>query len=163
MQNNKIEFPEKNGVYYWYITKQGADQLGINVVNCKVEDSKYLVYIGLAKNLNERLNWHYNDKHLSSAIKSGFVSTLRQTLSALLVGEMVTSKEVIDKFLKEEMEVKYEVCKNYKEKELQLIISYNLPLNLKNNTHHPFYKTLKAARKHSKKKSLIILEQNNTL
>jgi predicted GIY-YIG superfamily endonuclease len=156
------EIPEENGIYYWYITKQGANQLGIDVVDCEIKDNKYLVYIGLAKNLNKRLNWHYNDKHLPSSIKSGYVSTLRQTLSALLVGEMVTSKEIVDKFFKEVMEVKYEVCKNYKEKELQLIASYNLPLNLKNNSHHPFYKTLKAARKHSKKKSLAILEQNNT-
>ena len=77
--------------------------------------------------------------------------------------DIVQTCPKIDKFLREEMKVKYEVCRNYKEKELQLITFYNLPLNLKNNTRHPFYKTLKAARKYSKKKSLIILEQNNTL
>lgn len=154
-------FPKESGVYYWYITKQGADQLGIDVGGCKVKNNKYLVYIGLAKNLNERLNWHYNDKHSLSAIKSGFVSTLRQTLSALLVGEMVTAKKIIDKFLREEMEVEYEVCKNYREKELQLIISHNLPLNLKNNNQHSFYKTLKEARKNSKEKSLVILTSSN--
>ena len=153
-------FPKESGVYYWYVTKQGADKLGIDVTNCKVKNSKYLVYIGLAKNLNERLNWHYNDKHSPSGIKSGFVSTLRQTLSALLVGEMVTAKEVVDIFLREEMEVEYEICKDYKEKELQLIISHNLPLNLKNNNYHPFHKTLKTARKISKEKSLVILKSS---
>ena len=108
--------------------------------------------------MNERLKWHYNDKHSPSSIKSGFVSTLRQTLSALLVGEMVTAKRVVDKFLREEMEVEYKVCSDYKERELELIKSNNLPLNLKNNSHHPFYKTLKFARKQSKEKSLVILK-----
>ena len=93
----------------------------------------------------------------NSSIKSGFVSTLRQTLSALLVGEMVTSKEVVDHFLRKEMKVEYEVCSNYKERELELISKYDLPLNLKNNSKHPFYKKLKQLRKDSKKKSLNML------
>jgi predicted GIY-YIG superfamily endonuclease len=150
-------FPKQSGVYYWYITERGAKQMGVDISECLEKDHKYLVYIGLAKNLNERLDWHYNDKHAPSSIKSGFVSTLRQTLSALLVGEMVTAKTIVDKFIREEMRVEYELYSNYKEKELQLIKSHNLPLNLKNNTKHPFYKTLKQARKLSKQKSLVML------
>jgi len=156
-------FPKQSGVYFWYVTKKGAIQLGIDVTDCFLKSDKYLVYIGLAKNLNERLNWHYNDKHSPSSIRSGFVSTLRQTLSALLVGEMVTAKPIVDKFLREEMVVEYEVCFNYKEKELELIGSHNLPLNLKNNNNHPFCKTLKQLRKQSKKQSLVILESSQNL
>jgi len=156
-------FPKKSGVYYWYITKQGASLLGIDIKNCTFKNGKYLVYIGLAKNLSERLDWHYNDKHSPSAIRSGFVSTLRQTLSALLVGEMVTAKKIVDNFLRIEMKVEYEICDDYKEKELELIKSNNLPLNLKNNTKHSFYKTLKNARKQSKAKSLVILESYQNL
>jgi hypothetical protein len=152
-----MNFPSQSGVYYWYITPTGASQLGIDVSNCFQKEDKYLVYIGLAKNLNERLDWHLNDAHSNSSIKSGFVSTLRQTLSALLVGEMVTSKEVVDHFLRKEMKVEYEVCSNYKERELELISKYDLPLNLKNNSKHPFYKKLKQLRKDSKKKSLNML------
>ena len=150
-------FPKESGVYYWYISKQGASRLGINIKECTFKEGKYLVYIGLAKNLDNRLNWHYNDKHSPSSIRTGFVSTLRQTLSALLVGEMVTSKKIVDEFLRKEMRVEYEVCSNYKERELELIKSYNLPLNLKNNSKHSFYKTLKEARKQSKAKSLVML------
>jgi len=158
-----MTYPNKSGVYFWYISKQGATRLGIEVKDCLNKDDKYLVYIGLAKNLNQRLDWHYNDKHSPSSIKSGFVSTLRQTLSALLVGEMVTAKPIVDKFLREEMEVEYEVCDNYFERELEIINSFNLPLNLKNNKHHPFYKFLKEARKQSKVKSLVILTSNKVL
>jgi len=158
-----MNYPNKSGVYFWYVSEQGATQLGIEIKDCVKKDDKYLVYIGLAKNLNQRLDWHYNDKHSPSSIKSGFVSTLRQTLSALLVGEMVTAKLIVDRFLREEMEVRYEVCNNYFERELDLINSHNLPLNLRNNKHHSFYKTLKKARKNSKEKSLVILKSYENL
>jgi hypothetical protein len=148
------EYPFESGVYFWYVTKNGADKLGIDVSKCHVENNMHLIYIGLAKNINERLNWHLNDSHSVSSIRSGFVSTLRQTLSALLVGNMVASKEVVDEFMRNHMAVRYEICKNYKEKEISLIREYDLPLNLKGNTGHPFYSTLKKLRKESKKLSL---------
>jgi hypothetical protein len=147
-------FPSLSGVYYWYVSKIGAEKLGIDVSECLKEDDMFLVYIGLAKNINERLNWHLNDSHSHSSIRSGFVSTLRQTLSALLVGNMVSSKEIVDEFLRKEMKVRYEICQDYEDRESKLIKEHNLPLNIRGNRSHPFYSTLKKLRKKSKETSL---------
>jgi hypothetical protein len=153
-------YPKQGGVYFWYVTEEGASRLGVDISKCTQKGNKFLVYIGLAKNLNQRLDWHLNDKHSPSGIKSGFVSTLRQSLSALLVGEMVTAKDIVDNFMRKEMCVEFEVCVDYKEREIELIKEHDLPLNLRDNKHHPFYKTLKQSRKASKQKSLLLLSND---
>lgn len=45
------------------------------------------LYVGMSKNLKERLNWHINDMHTEKAVKSGFISTLRHTIGAFLGDE----------------------------------------------------------------------------
>ena len=45
------------------------------------------VYVGMAKVVYDRLKWHVCDQHTESAIKSGFISTLRHTIAALLGDE----------------------------------------------------------------------------
>lgn len=53
-----------------------------------IEDGLYCIYLGIAKkSLRERLNWHVNDKHTLNAVKSGALSTLRQSLSAVLFSD----------------------------------------------------------------------------
>lgn len=153
------KIPTEPGVYFWYVTKSGAHKLGLDVQDCTQENNLFLVYVGLAQNLNQRIDWHLNDSHSISSIKSGFVSTLRQSLSALLVGEMVTSKEVVDHFMRTEMKFRYEICPNPKEREDVLISSHSLPLNLKGNKSHKFFKILKESRKNSRKKSLDLISE----
>lgn len=148
------KIPSESGVYFWYVTESGAQKLGLDVQDCTQENNLFLVYVGLAQNLNQRIDWHLNDSHSVSSIKSGFVSTLRQSLSALLVGEMVTSKEAVDHFMRTEMKFRYEICSSPKEREDSLIAAHSLPLNLKGNKGHKFFKILKESRKNSRKKSL---------
>ena len=149
--------PKSSGVYFWYVNQKGADLLGIDISECHVKGGYYLVYIGLAKSIHQRLDWHCFDKHSSSTIKSGFLSTLRQTLSALLVGNMVDAEEIVNNFMSNYMMVEYETRLDYIDYEKNLILQHNLPLNLKNNKNHPFYKTLKLKRKESKLNSLNLL------
>ena len=155
-----INLPKDSGVYFWYISSEGASKLGIKVEKCFQKENKYLIYIGLAKSIKQRLEWHCFEKNRKSNIKSGFLSTLRQTLSALIVGNMNHSEKIINKFMDNYMEVEFEIRKDYKEYEKKLISEYNLPLNLRGNKSHPFYKTLKLKRKESKKNSLKLLQEN---
>lgn len=80
--NTKL--PKEGGVYRWYVTKEGAELLNVPLEGCSVKDDMYLIYIGLSKNLSQRLKWHADDKHRPSSIKSGTLSVLRQKLCALL-------------------------------------------------------------------------------
>ena len=146
--------PKEGGVYFWYISREGALRLCIEVNDCFEKEKKYLIYIGLAKSIEQRLNWHCFEKHRESNIRSGYVSTLRQTLSALLVGNMNHSEEIINTFMDNYMDVEFEIREDYIEYEKNLISEYSLPLNLRGNTTHPFYKTLKLKRKESKANSL---------
>jgi len=156
-QLKDICLPQERGVYFWYVDKNGAQQLGINIDKCFCKNEHYLVYIGLAKSIYQRLNWHAFDKHKTSSITLGFLSTLRQTLSALLVGNMVNAEESVNSFMDDSMLVEFEVRPDYIEYEKNLISQYNLPLNLRNNKNHPFYKTLKLKRKESKINSLKLI------
>jgi hypothetical protein len=153
-QLKDIHLPQEGGVYFWYINKKGAQYLGIDINKCSYKNKYYLVYIGSAKSIHQRLNWHAFDKHRISAIKSGFLSTLRQTLSALLVGDMINAEEKVNDFMNNNMLVEFEIRPDYVEYEKNLISQFDLPLNLKNNKNHPFYKLLKLKRKESKINSL---------
>ena len=150
IQLKNTNLPTDGRVYFWYVNKEGAQQLGINIDKCFCKNNHYLVYIGLAKSIYQRLNWHAFDKHSVSSIKSGFLSTLRQTLSALLVGNMNNAEEIVNNFMDNNMVVDFEVRPDYVEYEKNLILQYDLPLNLRNNKNHPFYQTLKLKRKESK-------------
>ena len=154
IQLKSISLPKDSGVYFWYIDGKGALKLRINVEDCFQKDGLYLIYVGLSKSIKQRLESHCFGKHRESSIKSGFLSTLRQTLSALLVGNMNHSEEIINLFIDNHMSVEYKIREDYIEYEKSLISKYNLPLNLRGNRTHPFYKTLKLKRKECKINSL---------
>jgi hypothetical protein len=67
---------------------------------------------------------------------------------------MNDSENIVNEFMNNNMVFEYEVRNDYVEYEKQLISNYDLPLNLKDNKQHPFYKTLKLKRKISKQNSL---------
>ena len=130
---NEIKTIEKRGgVYKWYMTKEGADQLGIPLEETTVKNDLHLVYVGLSKNMRMRLEWHAGDKHRPSSIKSGTLSVLRQKLNTLLTGRW-DGKEVVDQFMDQHMRVEFEYSDNYEELELKEIQSNKLPLNARNN------------------------------
>jgi len=144
--------PKEGGIYKWYVTKEGANQLSIPIDGCLIKNEMYLIYIGLSKNLNQRLKWHADDKHRISSIKSGTLSVLRQKLCALLYSNW-SNKEGVDNFMNSHMRVEFEVNPNYEKDEKQLIKEHVLPLNVRHN-NHPFRKTLSKINSQAKKNSL---------
>ena len=130
---NEIKTIEKRGgVYKWYMTKEGAEQLGIPLQGTTVKNNFHLVYVGLSKDIRMRLKWHTGDKHRLSSIKSGTLSVLRQKLNTLLTGRW-DNKEEVDQFMDQHMRVEFEYSDDYESLELQEIQSNKLPLNARNN------------------------------
>jgi hypothetical protein len=157
-----MDLPKGGGIYFWWVNSEAAaviDGLSPNaqVGMCQKRDingEEYsLVYVGLAKNLNQRVkDWHINQKHSDSAVRSGFISTLRHTIAAVL-GQNLYAQEAINDFQNNYMLVGFIETEDYKNEELKFIGSCSLPLNIRDNKNHPFYKELKALRKISKQNS----------
>ena len=132
---NEIKTIEKRGgVYKWYMTKEGADQLGIPLKGTTIKNGLYLVYVGLSKNLRNRLRGHCNGKHTQSDIKSGGLSVLRQKLNTLLTGRW-DDKDAVNTLMDQHMVVEFEYSDDYEALELQEIQANKLPLNARNNSN----------------------------
>ena len=123
---------KSGGVYKWYITPQGAESLNIPVNGTTMKNGLHLVYVGLSKNLRQRLNWHCGDQHRPSSIKSGTLSVLRQKINALLTDRW-DNKELVDDFMNQHMLVEFEYSEDYETLELTEINNNKLPLNARNN------------------------------
>lgn len=123
----------------------------------------YYIYTGIAvkESIRSRLNWHINQHHGKSSVESGFLSTLRQSISSLIAGNQydeVSTNHLIDTLLVEyfpvNMQIKSLEAKLEIEKiEKQEIANHTLPLNLKDNKNEKvksFLLELKQIRKKSK-------------
>jgi hypothetical protein len=157
------DLPKEGGIYFWWVNSEAAaviDGLSPNtqIGMCQkrnVNGEEYsLVYVGLAKNLSSRVkDWHINQKHSDSAVRSGFISTLRHTIATIL-GQNLYAQEAVNNFQNKYMLVGFIETEDYKAEELKFIGSCSLPLNIRDNKTHPFYKELKALRKISKQQSI---------
>ncbi len=159
--NIQQQISTQAGFYRWFMPSELAQELRVPIDECEyVEDQGYLVYVGIAKSMRQRLVWHVTQKHLPSSVKSGFLSTLRQTLSGLArvpMDDTGTVDHIID-----QMFVEFEYCGSKEEAhsiEQECFQTYVLPLNIMGN-QHPFTKELKRLRKESKTKALLITENN---
>jgi hypothetical protein len=63
------------------------------------EEEYIALYFGISKDMRGRIRWHASQKHSPSAVSKGFLSTLRQTLSALLDIPMTESYQTINDFI----------------------------------------------------------------
>lgn len=126
----------------------------------------YYIYVGVAikESIHNRLNWHVNQKHTKSSIESGFLSTLRQTLSSLIAGNQYdedATNLLIDTLIIEyysiNLPIKSDEAKIMIEKIEKTEIDDNvLPLNIKGNKNlllKEFLKELSGVRKKSKNNS----------
>lgn len=95
------------GVYRWWIDSQGTEKItsalrsiDLSKLQKRTIDNKtfYALYFGIAKDLRMRLNWHINQHHTASAIRSGYLSTLRCTFSALLGLDCSKSEDAVNDF-----------------------------------------------------------------
>ncbi|MCK3655246.1 hypothetical protein A4G19_05595 [Pasteurellaceae bacterium Macca] len=103
-----VNIPQQYGVYRWWFPIDSAKVLIAPLVG--VDESKiqkefigdkeyWCLYFGISKDLRARSKWHIAQSHTESAIKHGFLSTLRQTLSALLQKPMSDSQECVNHIL----------------------------------------------------------------
>ncbi len=141
------------GLYRWYMPKGLVNMLNVPIHGCVYKEGLgYFVYVGIVKNMKQRLDWHISQRHTLSSIRSGFLSTLRQTLAALAhipMDDEKTVNEIID-----QMAIEYEVLPTKEDAEVlekKVMKDFTLPLNIMHNDH-PFRKELKRLRSVSKKK-----------
>ena len=87
--------PEGVGYYKWYATKEDfiklLEELELDFDNIPpeqwdIENGLYCIYLGIAtKSLKNRIvDWHINQHNTLSLIKSGYLSTLRNSISSVL-------------------------------------------------------------------------------
>lgn len=170
------QITNKPGYYKWWAKKEDVEmlleKLGVDVtfedIESDIEKKEgmdlYCIYIGIAEkeSIGNRLDWHVIQEHKPSAIKSGYLSTLRQSLSSLLSqnqkDEEVTN-QFIDKLYIEYFEVAEEDKKELRKKEKTEMEKHLYILNIHGN-HHPkvgeIKKKLKELRKAGKQKALQI-------
>jgi hypothetical protein len=166
VKSNLALIPNLSGYYKWWATENTAKKLlgdfyqellpHLTIGNDEL-NKYYYMYVGIAsKSLRDRLNWHINQKNDLSAVKSGFLSTFRTSISSLISDQSDTkgTNDIID-----EMMLQYEVSDNFKKLERSEMIKHILPINIKDQPHeilkNGFRKYLKNARKIEKKHAII--------
>ena len=107
---------DKPGVYQWWASKsdlltilQALEMQFPDVQNdLEEKDGFYCIYVGIAwrEALRSRLNWHINQKNTVSSVKSRFLSTLRQSIAAVL-GVPMTNTEAVNDFM-DRLKVSYD-------------------------------------------------------
>lgn len=176
IKENLKRISDKPGYYKWWAKKEDVEMLLEKLdVDMTFEDIEsdiekkedmdlYCIYIGIAEreSIRNRLDWHVNQGHKQSAIKSGYLSTLRQSLSSILSqnqkDEEVTN-QFIDNLYIEYFEVAGEDKKELREIEKKEMEKHLYILNIHGNRHAKvgeIKKKLKELRKAGKHKALQI-------
>ena len=169
---------DKPGWYRWWAPAEALEQLLDSQYISKKHMKKmlpllykqnycgelyYCIYTGIATkgSIRARLDWHINQHHTENAVRSGTLSTLRQTISSLIAGNQydeLATNELIDMLLVEYCAMDYQIKSAEAVSVIEQIENdeqskYILPLNIKGNHHsvaQPFLYELRAARKRSK-------------
>lgn len=167
LRERKFKCVDKRpGFYRWWFKKETAESLIKNMGKWLTEKDKFLMqnfdgdayialYFGISKDMRTRIKWHSSDKHKPSSVSTGFISTLRQTLSALLEIPMTESEDAINNFLDNNCiwEWSYtdthEMARQVELNTLSPNSSYYYPLNVESNhtVHKDALKWLKLQRK----------------
>jgi hypothetical protein len=115
--------PQTKGIYFWFMKKEGYLKLSKfmnisplpNIYSRQINNETYdLVYLGTAgtgkkgnSNLQERLQWHIEQKHRESAInqENSALSTLRTGMGALLANDLIlpNTEQLINSFFEKYM------------------------------------------------------------
>ena len=104
LMNGESVISNREGIYCWWFKKNsaeiilrklGLDESEINRIQKRdIEGEEYwALYFGISNDMLGRAKWHILQKHSVSAVKHGTLSTLRQSLSALLDIDMSFSEE----------------------------------------------------------------------
>lgn len=158
------DIPKEPGVYRWWFPRGLAEKLlkplagvKINLIRKEIIDGKeyWCLYFGIAKDLRQRIRWHTCQKHSPSAVKHGFLSTLRQSISALLgLDQTMSAADVSDVLEK----CYWDWCptatkEDAEDIEKEQLISGYFPINIQGNKNvdPAVIKRLKELRKKHKK------------
>lgn len=148
-----------------YISKNYWQELMPKLTTKIINGNKYYyIYVGIAvkESIRARLNWHINQHHLKTSVESGFLSTLRQSISSLVAfnqyDEDATNK-FIDMLIVEYYPINMAIKSKEAKDKIELIekeelLNNMLPLNLKDNKNSmvkEYLKELGRVRKLSKK------------
>ena len=138
--------PLRGGVYCWWFKREAAQSLLAKlpltqeelakIQAQEIEGESYLaLYSGISRDMLSRAKWHILQKHSPSAVKHGTLSTLRQTLSALLGVDMSKSKDTVNDFIDSNCYWEYEYKANPKVIESTELSSTDkcYPLNIQEN------------------------------
>ena len=124
--HRQLPIEKTSGIYRWWFKEAAAKSLvskiqNATIANCQVrviKGEKYVaLYFGISKDLKGRIKWHICQNHTALAVKSGFLSTLRQTISALLPREMTKSQDSVNKLMDECCYLEWEYTKSEEEAE----------------------------------------------
>ena len=138
--------PLRGGVYCWWFKREAAQTLLAKlpltqeelakIQEREIEGESYLaLYFGISKDMLARAKWHTLQKHSPSAVKHGTLSTLRQTISALLGEDMSKSERDVNKFIDDNCYWEWEYDEKYKQRETDELSSTTkcYPLNIQGN------------------------------
>lgn len=138
--------PLRGGVYCWWFKREAAQTLLAKlpltqeelakIQAQEIEGESYLaLYFGISKDMLARAKWHTLQKHSPSAVKHGTLSTLRQTISALLGEDISQSEGTVNEFIDSNCYWEWEYDESYKLRETDVLSSTTkcYPLNIQEN------------------------------
>jgi hypothetical protein len=172
MHTELKKIPDISGWYKWWAKKDTVrkllghffgELLPVLTKSSGELNEYYYLYVGIDNSMRTRLDWHINQHHTAGHIKSGFLSTFRNSIASLIVNDLFAETEtnnIIDTFKVEYFPM------NIPKKEIEATIEITqmksnvLPINIQNN-HNPliqeFTHYLKEQRANSKQKALLII------
>jgi hypothetical protein len=140
--------PKRPIVYRWWFKGPSARALlkpfknEVKIREIEKRNGYWLLYIGRGKNGYERLvKWHILDTsnfHRKKTVKSGRLSSLRQTICGLKKRRMSSSRDWVSAFMRSNCKVEWDELKKGKElfeQEREEIESHYLPLNFQHTTN----------------------------
>lgn len=140
------------GTYRWWFHESSLKQLGLShndtqsLLSMTFQGHNYYaLYFGIAieETIRQRLHWHINQKHTQSSFKSGYISTLRLSLCALLLNPALkptlqSSETVVNDFMDKYCVVEWcsypqENKNKIREDEKSELNAHQYPLNIQSN------------------------------
>ena len=146
LENRTNGIKKDGGVYCWWFKREVAqtllkelpltqDELS-KIQRREIEGEEYwALYFGISRDMLGRAKWHITKKHKPTAVKYGTVSTLRNTLGALLGKDMSDSEKSVNDLMDENCYWEWEYDKEYKVRETNELSSKDkcYPLNIQEN------------------------------
>ncbi|MBO5846587.1 MAG: hypothetical protein J6Q71_03600 [Bacteroidales bacterium] len=137
---------KRKGIYCWWFNSIAAqeilsplklEQSIVSRIQKKIMNDGieyWALYFGVSKDMLNRAKWHVLQEHTITAVKYGTLSTLRQTISALLNIPMSISENAVNQFIDANCYWEWEYNDMPEERErLELSSSVCYPLNIKEN------------------------------